>query len=392
MSPGSNYKRSPGKRIQYSPETHRGMVDALADQMFEDFIDPDRQNTYDPSFYQSLDLALPPMVVNDATFQFFARMRHAQRSPRKFKRSPKKYPITPPERRKQLQMIDDLSKEMATELINKNRSDLSKYTDRGVPHEIARLAKQKAYDLEKQIRENPPKKPIGHHRDHNMNLNFIKFRREQGFAGRPLIQPRPELGERRMWVGKPYDASKRGEDGWMQYTAPVHGWWSPGKHRTFMEVPRKRVRPAFYDDIDVMNEMIDDELTGEFDPDKTQEQQTKAYYQTVPTRMYDEALEKFKVISDKFDDVPEKTLDNPRRSPTFDERITEDVQFAKKVKRYHEQDFMGRRKQMQDRFMRQLMLDDVQPAEEEDDSEDATEDATGDATGDDVDEDGSEDQ
>lgn len=54
-------------------------------------------------------------------------------------------------------MIDDLSKEMATELINKNRSDLSKYTDRGVPHEIARLAKQKAYDLEKQIRENPPK-------------------------------------------------------------------------------------------------------------------------------------------------------------------------------------------------------------------------------------------
>merc|ERR1711931_557605 len=102
-------------------------------------------------------------------------------------------------------------------------------------------------------------------------------------------------------------------------------------------------------------------------------------------RMYNEALEKFKVISgiDKFDDVPEKTLDNPRRSPTFDERITEGVQFAKKVKRYHEQDFMGRRKQMQDRFMRQLMLDDVQPVEEED---------TEDATGEDEDEDGSEDQ
>ena len=67
-----------------------------------------------------------------------------------------------------------------------------------------------------------------------------------------------------------------------------------------MEVPRKRVRPAFYDDIDVMNEMIDDEITGEFDPDLPQEQQTKAYYQTVPTRMYNEALEKFKVISGSF--------------------------------------------------------------------------------------------
>lgn len=370
------------------------MVDALADQMFEDWIDSYYQlnkqlnncNTYDPTFYKSLEHDLPPMVVQDARLQLLSRMRRAQRSPPKFKRSAQKYPITPPERRKQLQMISDLSKEMATELINKNRSDLSKYIDRGVPPEIAGLAKQKAYDLEKQIRENPPKKPIGHHKDPNMDLNFLKFKRMRGYAGRPLIEPRTELGERRMWQGKPYDASKVGEDGWIHYTAPVSMWWSPGKHRTFMEVPRKRVRPAFYDNVDVMNQMIDDELTGEFDPDKPQEQQTKAYYQTVPTRMYDEALEMFKVINgiDKFDDAPEDTPDNPLRSPTFDSRITERTNFAKKMKRHLEQDFMDDRKNMQDRFMKQLMLDDVKPVEKKDDTEDAT--------GDDEDEDGSEDQ
>jgi len=367
MSPSSNYKRSPGKRKQYSPRTHRGMVDTVADQMWEDLLEDKFEETR--PFYDSLDL--PPMVLRDAKLQIHKRIQNAKRTPPKYRPRTTKLvtvPITTPNidfvRRKNLQMVNDLSKEIAIELINKKHCNLDKYYARGVPYWVVLKAEQKAYDLEKQMLENWPKTLIGE-KYGDRSLGFLRFKRIRRGATH-LNNPVQNYGpyeRKRIWIGRPYDAKVQ-LDGWAESKAVLHPWYSPGKYKTIMEMRRKSVKPDFADQDDVAYLMMEDEITGNFDPDKPQGEQVEPMYHTVPKKMYDEALEMFKVFTgiNKFDDLPEKTVDNPLRSPTFDPRITENVTYARREHLRLQQDFMNRGR-LQDRFNRLMRRDDEKPVE-----------------------------
>merc|ERR1712200_327669 len=82
-----------------------------------------------------------------------------------------------------------------------------------------------------------------------------------------------------------------------------------------------------------MGQMFEDYNYGQFDPNLPNSQQELGY--DVAPRIYSECVRMFKIITrrEQFEELPEQTVDNPLRSPSFDPKLDRVAQLGLKKKR-----------------------------------------------------------
>merc|ERR1712200_300504 len=123
-------------------------------------------------------------------------------------------------------------------------------------------------------------------------------------------------------------------EGWYPTVAKITENWSPGSGNS------KILRPEFIANPDdyvtassALRQMIEDYNYGEFDPNLPQSQQQHEY--DVAPRIYNECLRVMKILTgrEQFEELPEQTVDNPLRSPSFDPKLDRDAQRGLHAKR-----------------------------------------------------------
>jgi len=279
---------------------------------------------------------------------------------------PKK--LSPKRTKKGLPPVNDLAVAMAREIINnastKTEFNLKKYLDRSsLPNKRdVHVAKQKAHQLVKKYFNNqsrmygpkskyqPPKYDPKDKWMHN--TAYPGFYVDDMDLLRKIppknqnIMPKywPKLVDNEDYQQNPDDYAQIWRqnsvypytfpEGWYPTMAKITENWSPGSGNA------KILRPEFYASPDeyvtassALRQMFEDYNYGQFDPNLPNSQQELGY--DVAPRIYNECVRMFKIITrrEQFEELPEQTVDNPLRSPSFDPKLDRVAQLGLKKKR-----------------------------------------------------------